>query len=371
MSRRFFYNFDPPQNKPVSGSELLLTIQEIQDAGIYEVLQMPGPAFGSWEFLETLLEPCPYFVFREPLGQSREVKVALSGLFGRFVARAYLQRYHDLSVFVHLGPSKITLNNGPQIEIVRRKPGDLPDWVACTNSFHDLTVAEAKGSHDRTGPEKTLSRAWNQAGRIDILVNGHRATLKRLAIVTRWGVATGGPWMPCLSVRDPVDEGDQLEPGDEDAIFLGLYRYHVANLISSLGWGELAELLRTLTSMPEGRQQRETARRANDLLGTASMGASRSGAGDMERGLIGGIVTRAGPLTEVALEDREALSRLNLNPVFVGIERELLRATINGDPSSIREALAGRQTSEGTARSDRAGGWIVPLGDEDPEQYHP
>ena len=59
--------------------------------------------------------------------------------------------------------------------------------------------------------------------------------------------------MPCLSVRDPVDEGDQLEPGDEDAIFRGLYRYHVANLISSLGWGELAELLRTLANMPEGR----------------------------------------------------------------------------------------------------------------------
>ncbi len=28
------------------------------------------------------------FIFKEPLGQAREVKVALSGLFGRFVARA-------------------------------------------------------------------------------------------------------------------------------------------------------------------------------------------------------------------------------------------------------------------------------------------
>lgn len=28
------------------------------------------------------------FIFWEPLGQAREVNVALSGLFGRFVARA-------------------------------------------------------------------------------------------------------------------------------------------------------------------------------------------------------------------------------------------------------------------------------------------
>ena len=32
------------------------------------------------------------------LGQAREVKVALSGLFGRFVARAYLERYFSLSL---------------------------------------------------------------------------------------------------------------------------------------------------------------------------------------------------------------------------------------------------------------------------------
>jgi len=33
------------------------------------------------------------FIFRDPLGHAPEVKVALSGLLGRFVARAYLERY--------------------------------------------------------------------------------------------------------------------------------------------------------------------------------------------------------------------------------------------------------------------------------------
>ena len=92
-------------------------------------------------------------------------------------------------------------------------------------------------------------------------------------------------------------------------------------------------------------------------IDTASVGVAHAGAGAMERDLIGGIVTHVGPLIGVRLEDREALSRLNLHPVFVGVERELLRATVNGDPSSIREALVDRQTSEDTERSESSG-WL-------------
>jgi hypothetical protein len=36
-------------------------------------------------------------VFKEPLGQAREVKTALSGLFGRFVVRVYMERYLGIS----------------------------------------------------------------------------------------------------------------------------------------------------------------------------------------------------------------------------------------------------------------------------------
>ena len=54
-------------------------------------------------------------------------------------------------------------------------------------------------------------------------------------------------------------------------------------------------------------------------------------------GLIGGIVTRAGPLTDTNIEptDQEALSRLNLRPVFVGVEHELIRAAIDAEPGRI------------------------------------
>jgi hypothetical protein len=93
MIRTFSHFFDPASANPISGTEAELTIQEIEDAGIREVLQTPGAPLGSWNVLDALLEPTGAgspFVFREPLGQAREVKVALSGLFGRFVARAYL-----------------------------------------------------------------------------------------------------------------------------------------------------------------------------------------------------------------------------------------------------------------------------------------
>ena len=44
------------------------------------------------------------FVFRDPLGKAREVKVALSGLFGRFVARAAPTR---LSAYLRREPRSL------------------------------------------------------------------------------------------------------------------------------------------------------------------------------------------------------------------------------------------------------------------------
>lgn len=97
------------------------------------MLQTPGAAYGAWSLLDALLAPTgpgTSFLFRQPLGQAREVKVALSGLFGRFVARAYLERYFDLSIFAHLGNHVIDLDRRKQARIKRLARGDLPDWIA-------------------------------------------------------------------------------------------------------------------------------------------------------------------------------------------------------------------------------------------------
>src|SRR6266404_2266983 len=122
MTRTFLHSFDPPSASPVTGPTVDLELSDIEDAGIREVLQTPGAAYGAWSILDALLTPTgpgTPFVFREPLGQAREVKVALSGLFGRFVARAYLERYFGLSIFVHVGKGSMLLDGRRRIEIVR------------------------------------------------------------------------------------------------------------------------------------------------------------------------------------------------------------------------------------------------------------
>ena len=67
-------------------------------------------------------------------------------------------------------------------------------------------------------------------------------------MVTRWGVSTGGPPDPWISVRDPIDEGDPIEHDEEDIMFVGLFRHHVANMISKIGHTDLARTIRTLTA---------------------------------------------------------------------------------------------------------------------------
>ena len=375
MTRTFWHDFHPPHLNPLHGQDVELTVQEIEDAGLREILQTPGAALGSWAMLEALLQPTgddTPFVFRQPLGEAREVKVALSGLFGRFVARAYLTRYFGLSIFTHLGQSTIVLDGRRQVEIVPREEGDLPDWVSCSSTLTDLTVAEAKGSHAQSGPAQALRRAWKQAGRIGVEARSRPVPLRRIAIATRWGVDTGGPPDPWISVRDPIDDGEPIEQDEKDAMFVGLFRHHVANMITKVGHLELATAIRGLTAPnvhpddPGGVQRDELPREILDRTPRAEFGH------DAEHlTLVGGTVTRAGPLPEssVSPADLEVLARLDLRPVFVGIEHKLLDTAIAGVAITIREALADRPSAMGGARNDRAGSWIVPLGDEDDGEF--
>ncbi|RVI98120.1 hypothetical protein CN193_24825 [Sinorhizobium meliloti] len=361
--RTFIHSFYPPAYSP-AGRTVGLTVSEIEDAGIREVLQTPGAAYGAWSMMDALLTatgPGTPFIFKEPLGQAREVKVALSGLFGRFVARAYLERYFGLAIFAHLGNRLLTLSGRRRIEIVRRLPGDLPDWVACAANLSSLTVAEAKGCHDPGGPAKALARAWAQTQRIDVMAKGRKVTIKRIAVATRWGAASAGPAKAHLSAYDPEDEGDPVEPDDKDALFVGLLREHIANLIAPLGHQELATALRQLAHGSSQRVVQRVIAGARAALDSTQVREVDGGSID---GLVGGVVTRAGPITNltVAAVDQDVLARLNLRPVFVGVERDLISAAIDGEAETVRKRLTDAPPADDIARSDRAGGWIVPLG---------
>ena len=77
MTRTFLHSFDPPADNPVTGATVDLTVADIEDTGIREVLQTPGTVYGAWFILDALLTPTGAgtpFIFKEPLGQAREVR---------------------------------------------------------------------------------------------------------------------------------------------------------------------------------------------------------------------------------------------------------------------------------------------------------
>ena len=367
MARTFLYEFYSG-NSLVHSSTVQLTVQQIEDAGLKEVLQTPGPALGPWPILSTLLAHSPFFVFREPLGQAREVKVALSGLFGRFVARAYLEACCNLSIFVHLGHETVVLDGTRTIQIVRRKRGDLPDWVADNSLKSDLTVAEAKGSHDPSGPLRALERAWDQTKRVDVHVGGQRVPIRRLAIATRWGMSTGGPSIPKIAVRDPVDEGSAVEPFNYEAAFVGLFRHHIANMVSTLGHVELASALRYIATTTDRDDRQSAIQQAREFASEPHTVDFAPRAGVEIGALIGGSVAHMRSLfaRSVLPDEHQLLHRRLIREQFVGIGSALVQAVIDGEPSSVREELSGGPTVAGSARRDRAGCWIVPFDDEDP-----
>ena len=368
MERTFSHDFDPPAANPRPGGRVGLTIQHIENAGLLEVLQTPGVSFGSWAIFDALLQPTgdgTPFMFRAPLGEAREVKVALSGLLGRFVARAYLQTYFGLTIFAHVRLPRMMLDGRRKIEVFRRQRGDLPDWIACNSELTDLTIAEAKGSHDPFRTSQVLSRAWKQAQRIDIQVGGQAVPVKRIAIATRWGMSSGGPREARISARDPFDERRPVSHDKKDALFTGVVRHHIANMIDRLGHSEIADALRRLASAESDslETEQEEKRRAANLVDTVDevpWEVVRS-AGDF----VGGVVTRCGSFAGEAVSqtDAEVLARLDMRPVFVGLERRVLKAAIEGNAATIRGALEEGRTVEGAVGSS-AGCRIIPLVDE-------
>jgi len=166
--------------------------------------------------------------------------------------------------------------------------------------------------------------------------------VKRIAVATRWGVASPSPADAYLSVHDPVDMGEAIDPQDNDAPFVGLLRLHVASMIEHLGHSELAQALRDLTRQTFPRALQNASARARATLDSAAISEVEKD-GDIG-GLVGGIVTRAGPITDASASavDQEALARLNLRRVFVGIDRDLVRAAIDGEAETIRGRLAAK-----------------------------
>ncbi len=55
MTRTFIYSFAPPSLDPSPGATIALDVSDIEDAGIREVLQAPGAAYGAWSIFDAYM----------------------------------------------------------------------------------------------------------------------------------------------------------------------------------------------------------------------------------------------------------------------------------------------------------------------------
>lgn len=112
-----------------------------------------------------------------------------------------------------------------------------------------------------------------------------------------------------MVVRDPLDEGDAVEPQDVDATYIGTPWRHLAGLLHPLGLTELAAELRRSTTATSERVQADARRRIEDVLASASANAGLDAIGPAAgTDLIGGVPQAA--LIDTALcPDRSGRGR--------------------------------------------------------------
>lgn len=260
MTRRFRHNFSPRWQGTHGHHSIELTTTEIAEAAIREIVQIGLTTVPFDLFVEQLLVPLDrWFRWIQPLGHVRETKTALSGLFGRFVARAYLTRYLGFRHFEPIRSDTQHLQSWPNFTVRRRAPGDLPDWLAASAAgANDIAIAEAKGSHNRSGPGPSLAAALRQVNRIDVLAGRRTLRLKRYAIATRWAIYQDAHLIdPWLVVQDP-DEGER-EPSAEELRLLkrSIALGHFGALAEGFGLKRAAEALRQAKNAEPGNLQIE------------------------------------------------------------------------------------------------------------------
>lgn len=347
-------------------NSISLTVQEIENAAVLEVLQSPGATLGHWQFLGALLDPTvATFSFQQPLGHAREVKTAISGLFGRFVARAYATRHLGLTHFAHVRKPPMPLGGmmRGQLRRVPNRRGDMPDWVAWGSTV-GMAIVEAKGCHDIKGPQAALDRAYIQANRAEIRVGRRPAPFKRYAIATRWGFTSPKVSAPMLWVRDP-DEDGEINDAEMESLQVAMARWHIGALMLSLGHEALGKPLLELTRQRFKNRVGDAQRRALAALKEAGpVMVEGDNAPDVP--LVGGYVGRTGHLNSAELEDSELeiLRKLDLRPTFVGVELDAIKQAIEGTTRRKLPAVEADGSLSLRDGEDGAGSWVLSLDSE-------
>lgn len=234
---------------PFAGG-LDLDTNDIADAAIREITQLSLNASPFGFLLEELLVPGdPLFRWVSALGHVRETKTALSGLFGRFVARAYLETKQGYAHFAPIVDDDQALSfTGLQARRVLDPggapvTGDRPDWAIGGSA--GVAIAEAKGTYNESGPAAPLKAAITQAERFAYAAGPTVLTTKRWAVASRWAVqGNANLHEPHLAVHDPEDGERVPTAAEAAALSRGVALAHFASLLRGMGLTATASAVR-------------------------------------------------------------------------------------------------------------------------------
>ena len=180
-------------------------------------------------------------------GIGRDARIAFSGLFGRYMARAYLTEYEGVRVLVPLDVAKRQLE-GTDYVIKKDPPsrGHEADWIGIDNQ--GLVIVEAKGTfndgikpwHDRYSQPPILQTAIEQVERTAVFDSrrGRKLRAKRWAIASRWGTEDNGR-EPTLLAWDSNEE--ELRKEDYRTLANILHGADVGSILKGLGHSEADE----------------------------------------------------------------------------------------------------------------------------------
>jgi hypothetical protein len=184
-------------------------------------------------------------------GVGWEMRSAWSGLFGRFFARAYLQK-QGFTWFLPLERSYNQLT--PDLVVTRAEYGkEVADWVCAKSEAGmqagELAVAEAKGRHreghvDIAKLPRPLASALEQIDNTFVMTRRpggdlHPCATKGYAILSRWSNESKGA-RALLRVVDPETPGWTPDRTERNDAISGIAQRHVSELLDGIGLEGLA-----------------------------------------------------------------------------------------------------------------------------------
>jgi hypothetical protein len=258
LSRNLRYEIEPNNLRPplIAADTITIDIPSLALSASRELTQTSPVIMGLGQAIHDLLMPgvSDWRWRGSGPGVGREVRRAMSGLFGRFIARWYLETYHGARAFVPIDRDTFTFHvplTGLSFRVRRRLEGtsDLPDWVwaappAAPGGHPTAGFLEAKGTYYRNQLLRSLDGAHTQLRQLTIeyraanSVSWRSLQTKGWAVATGWATATpierGFP-NPILRVEDPIEDGAVWTEELAAAFFDCIWRLQMVQSLAGLG----------------------------------------------------------------------------------------------------------------------------------------